>query len=140
MDDNNPRLSAAANLCLDWQTVSHALDLAETFLQGFETDANIRARFAIIVEELVANIVEHGQSSADQPISVMLEFDGTAIVLTLGDGGVPFDPTILLEPQMMPPERGGGAGLALVQSWASAMSYRRIDGRNILKVVIPVHG
>jgi serine/threonine-protein kinase RsbW len=140
MDDNNPQLTVTANFCLDWQTVSHALDLVEAFLQGFEADANIRARLAIIVEELVANIVEHGQSSIDAPISLILARNGTDIDLVLSDAGVVFDASIPVLQSACPPERGGGAGLALVQSWVSAMSYRRVDGRNILEVIIPANG
>jgi serine/threonine-protein kinase RsbW len=140
MVDNNPRLTASANFCLDWQTVSHALDLLEGFLDGQSVDDNPRARIAIIVEELVANIVEHGGAPIDVPISLIFERSGAEIILTLSDGGVAFDASAPVEPLELPPERGGGAGLALVQSWASAMSYSRTDGRNILKLVIAAHG
>jgi serine/threonine-protein kinase RsbW len=140
MVDNNPRLIASANFCLDWQTVSNGLDLLGGFLGGQAVDDDIRARLAIIVEELIANIVEHSGSPVDQPISLELERNGEEIIVTLIDSGIAFDPCVPLQPSEFPPERGGGAGLALVQSWASAMSHSRIDGRNTLKLVIVAHG
>jgi serine/threonine-protein kinase RsbW len=140
MVDNNPRLTASANFCLDWQTVSRALDLLEGFLDGQNVDDNISARIAIIVEELVANIVEHSGSPADQQISLILERSSTGIIIQLSDSGMAFDPCVRVQPGRSLPERGGGAGLALVQSWASAMSYSRTDGRNTLKLVITTHG
>jgi serine/threonine-protein kinase RsbW len=140
MVDNNPRLIASANFCLDWQTVSHALDLLEAFLEGQSLDDNVRTRLAIIVEELVANIVEHGAPPADAPVSLELERSGDEITMLLSDSGVAFDPCCWVQPDQLPPERGGGAGLALVQGWAASMSYSRFDGRNILKLVIPAYG
>lgn len=140
MVDNNPRLIASANLCLDWQTVSHALNLLEGFLERQVLGDNICAQLAIIVEELVANIVEHSKSPTDQPVSIELERSGADIILLLSDGGMAFDPSVIVAPLDAPPERGGGAGLALVQSWASEISYQRINGRNILKLVLKAHG
>lgn len=140
MDDNNPKVTASANFCLDWQTVSHALTLLEGFLETQLVGDDVRARIAIIVEELVANIIEHSGSPADQPISLELERSGAEIALTLCDSGVAFDPSTPVQLAEAPPERGGGAGLALVQSWARSMSYSRADGRNTLKLVICANG
>jgi len=140
MVDNHPRLAASANFCLDWQTVSHALDLLGGFLDGQVVDDDIRARLAIIVEELVANVVEHSGSPADQPISLTLERSGAEIMITLSDSGVAFDPCGHVPRGEPSPERGGGAGLALVQSWVRSMSHSRADGRNTLTLVIAAHG
>ena len=140
MVDNNPSLAASADFCLDWQTVSHALDLLEGFLDGQAVDDDIRARLAIIVEELVANIVEHSGSPGDQPISLILERSGAEIMITLNDSGIAFDPCGHVPRGEPLPERGGGAGLALVQSWARSMSHSRADGRNTLTLVIAAHG
>jgi serine/threonine-protein kinase RsbW len=140
MDDNNPKFAASANLCLDWQTVSHALTLLEGFLETQLVNDDVRARIAIIVEELVANIIEHSDSPPDQPISLSLERCGAEIALTLSDSGVAFDPSAPVQLNEAPPDRGGGAGLALVQSWARSMSYSRADGRNTLKLVICANG
>lgn len=140
MVDNHPRLAASANFCLDWQPVSHALDLLEGFLDRQVIDDDIRARLAIIVEELVANVVEHSGSPADQPISLIFEYSDAEIIITLSDSGVAFDPSGHVQRGEPPLERGGGAGLALVQRWARSMSHSRADGRNTLTLVIAAHG
>lgn len=140
MVDNNPRLIVSAHFCLDWQTVSLALDLLEGFLEKQVVDDNIRARLAIIVEELVANIVDHSGSPLDQPITLELARSDHEISMVLSDNGIAFDPSQALALLDLPPERGGGAGLALVQDWAKTMAYERSDGRNILKLVIDAYG
>ncbi|MEK6636559.1 MAG: ATP-binding protein [Pseudomonadota bacterium] len=139
MNDNNPRLIASATFCLDWQAVSLALDLLEGFLDGQAVGDDVRARLAIIVEELIANIVEHSQSPIDQPIALMFARSGAEFTLELGDGGMAFDPCAPVVAGQAPDERGGGAGLALVQSWASKMTYSRAGGRNTLKLVVPAY-
>lgn len=140
MVDNNPTLIVSANFCLDWQTVSLALDLLEGFLEKQRVDDDIRARLAIIVEELVANIVEHSGAPVAQPVSLELVRSGAEISILLSDSGIAFDPSRAVAPLDMPPEQGGGAGLALVQSWAKTIAYQRSNGRNILKLVIDAHG
>ena len=140
MIDNNPRSNTSASFCLDWQTVSHALDLAEGFAEALALNEDVRARLAIIVEELIANIVEHGGSPVDKPVTLTLALDGDDIAMTISNGGLYFDPRTPVENGPVPPERGGGAGLALIQHWARDISYTHSDGRNILKLIVPVHG
>lgn len=92
---------------------------------------------AVIVEELVVNLVEHDGGSADDRIELQLAHDGDRIRLTLSDGGAPFDPR-LAEQADLPPDRGGGAGLALVRAWSRIELYTRIGGRNHLQLLIPL--
>lgn len=138
MDDNNPESSASATFHPDQHTASRALDLLELFLEAQVIGDEARAQLAIIVEELVTNIVEHGQSRADQPVTLALERSASEIIVVLSDGGVAFDPCVPVEPGNAPPDRGGGAGLALVQKWAGTMSYERTKERNIVRLTIAV--
>ena len=52
----------------------------------------------------------------------------------LVDNGAPFDLRLAPEPGELPPERGGGAGLALVRAWAQVETYARVDDRNRLEL------
>lgn len=140
MFDNNPGLTASRTICLDWQTVSHALDLVEGFLHVVDSSDDVRAKLAIVVEELVANVVEHGACPDDQPIALTLAQQGRDIAVSLSDGGTYFDPRLVGPRTPHPPERGGGAGIALVLSWTRNVSYCRVDGRNLLQLVIPASG
>ena len=52
-------------------------------------------------------------------------------MLTIADSGAAFDPTTAGQEDIIP-ERGGGAGLALVRNWASSFRYERAEGRDII--------
>lgn len=143
MIDNNPRPGVAATLAIDWQTVSHALGLAAQFVSDFgpqEISDDARARLAIIVEEIVANVVEHGDCPPGSELVLMIAKDGDRIEVSVEDGGTAFDPRSHVSEATMPPPRGGGAGLALVTHWAKTIDYSRVDGRNRLKLILSCHG
>jgi len=55
--------------------------------------------------------------------------------VVLIDAGKPFDPR-LAKQNRNPAERGGGAGLKLVQTWATHTDYRSTNGLNRLIVVL----
>jgi hypothetical protein len=60
-----------------------------------------------------------------------LERRGADVRLTFSDAGVAFDPRAadFAGPNA---ERGGGAGIALIQAWSRIESYARSRGRNRL--------
>lgn len=93
------------------------------------------ARLAIIVEELVLNLVEHGGVDAEGLIELTMSLEDGEIEILLADTGTPFD---LREatPGAVIPERGGGAGLDLVRAWAEILDYRSADGWNRLQLRI----
>lgn len=95
------------------------------------------ARLAIVVEELVVNLVDHGGMDPADAIELGLSRgpDGV-IALVLIDEGAVFDPRTS-DADAAIPERGGGAGLNLVRAWATIVDYRSEGGRNRTEVSIP---
>jgi serine/threonine-protein kinase RsbW len=80
------------------------------------------SRLAIMIEELLANLFEHGRTGPNSVIVLRLVRHPDHVQLVLEDGGPSFDPAAAdLEAPI--PERGGGAGLALVRAWAEQLSY-----------------
>lgn len=94
------------------------------------------ARLCIIIEELITNLIEHGDG-AEQPIAIDLARVGPAITVVLEDGGPPFDPRNPPDPIDIPP-RGGGAGLRLVRAWSQVVGYEIAGGRNRLELSVPL--
>jgi anti-sigma regulatory factor (Ser/Thr protein kinase) len=113
--------------------VARALAVTRRFAEAQGLSADAAARLAVIVEEWVANVVEHGRPPMGTLIGCRLERAGAGARLTFTDAGVAFDPRMAADdgPNL---ERGGGAGLALIRSWAEIEDYRRRGGRN--RVVI----
>ncbi len=136
MDYNNPALTAKIQLFIDNNTTRNALELVRDFVARAQCGGDAEAKLSIIVEELVTNIVEHGAPPPDSNIAIELSAIGADIGLTLSDAGTFFDPRSADAPSEIPPERGGGAGIALVLSWSNVINYSRIDGRNVLTLVI----
>ena len=95
------------------------------------------AKLAIIVEELVTNLYDHGGLSDNDAVEIELSARPDAISLLLTAPGTPFHPG-QLQADVEIPERGGGAGLKLVQAWSLRIDQEYIDGRNRWLVVLPV--
>jgi serine/threonine-protein kinase RsbW len=138
MFDNNPTLTASTSVRAGADAIPASLEFVRAFIISANCGADAEARLAIIVEELVANIIEHGNPAPDSDITLELAAIGADIGLTLTDSGITFDPRDA-EISDMIPERGGGAGLALVRTWAHIIDYERAEGRNVLRLVIPEH-
>lgn len=79
-----------------------------------------RNRLAILIEELIANLFDHGDGNVTA--TLRLQRTESHVHLVLEDGGAPFDPRQAgsVEPNE---ERGGGVGLALVRAWPEQLTY-----------------
>jgi len=112
------------------QAVVRALEAAQAFAVAQKlADPD---RLAVVIEEWMANIVEHGRPRPDTRIVLRLEkLAGGAVRLSFSDAGVAFDPRTATDegPNL---ERGGGAGIALIRAWCEIESYARRAGRNRL--------
>lgn len=91
---------------------------------------------ALVVEELLFNLVDHGDAPADDPIMLILRQSPEGVRLVLDSGGTPFDPREARADRAIP-DRGGGAGLALVRAWSRIEASESVDGRNRLRLLVP---
>jgi serine/threonine-protein kinase RsbW len=136
MKSNASSPVARISLAVSALTVREALVFARSYCDANPVDLNLADRLAMIVEELVMNIIEHGGAADRDRIGLALESVTDGLSLTVTDSGNYFDPRTTDAPDM-PPERGGGAGIALVRAWSRIERYVRIDGENVLQLVIP---
>jgi serine/threonine-protein kinase RsbW len=92
---------------------------------------------AVVVEEWVANVVEHGGPQEGARIVLRLRLSDGVVRLSVSDAGRPFDPrTVAFSGPNN--ERGGGAGLALIVSLCRIARYARRAGRNHLVLEMPL--
>lgn len=113
--------------------LGHARSFAETMCLGEDT-----AKLAIIVEELLFNLMDYGAPPAGDRVMLHFAAHDDGVRLTIDDPGTPFDPRSVSRKGNLPPERGGGAGLALVRAWSRIESYALQDGRNRTTLLIPI--
>ncbi len=113
-----------------------AVSTALTAVRDFAAGAGICSCdvLAIIVEELVGNLVDYGGRPGEE-IELTLAHGPDGVRLRLSDGCAPFDPRIDTR-GALPPGRGGGAGLALVRAWSTIEAYELAGGRNTLRLLI----
>lgn len=117
--------------------ISEACDAARTFgdLQLLNEDE--LARLCIVVEELVANLYDHGGLGVEDEVELSLLRDSDGVRVTIVDPGTPFDPWTA-RPKIEKPERGGGVGIEIVKAWALYSSYGSSDGANRLEFLLPI--
>lgn len=116
--------------------MARALALSRTFAKHAALEAKAADNLAIIIEEWLNNVVEHGGAPASARIVLRLQCARQRVKVIVTDAGRPFDPrTVGFEGPN--PERGGGAGLALIQAWSRIVAYRRQRGRNHIVFEMP---
>lgn len=120
-------------------SVSDAADAMRAFaIENCVVGADL-SRLCVIVEEIFANLIEHGGVGPDDMVDLSLSTDPDGVRIAIVDPGQPFDPRSV-SPAHRHPDRGGGAGINIVRSWASHIDYRPSAGRNHLTLLIPLRG
>lgn len=102
--------------------------------------AGPQARYALrlVVEELVSNVAKYAGASG--PIEVRVEVRTDAVLATIIDDGVPFDPSAAAAPaapDSLAEASIGGLGLTMVRASVRRLGYRRESGRNVVEAEIP---
>lgn len=116
------------------ESVHRAVQLAQLFCTQHTLPQAQAAKLAVLVEEAVTNLYDHGEVT--DGFCGWLELVGAAdgALIRLGDNGLPFDPRIAGQCDGPNLDRGGGVGLALIQAWADITDYRRDQGGNVLEL------
>ena len=92
----------------------------------------------LCLNEAVANIISHGLTDkADGRAVVALGVLEDRAQLTIRDNGIAFNPLEAPEPasaERIEDAEIGGLGIKIMRDTASAMTYRREDGENVLSL------
>jgi anti-sigma regulatory factor (Ser/Thr protein kinase) len=109
------------------------------FAEAHAMPAAVRRSVNVALDELLANVVSHGQTGRD-PCSVTVEgqLDDERVTVILTDDGAPFDPfgqdapdtTLSVEERPI-----GGLGIHMVQQLMDQVSYQRREGHNVVVLV-----
>ena len=99
-----------------------------------------RIQIDIAVDEIFGNIVRYAYVPKTGPVTVRAEMekDPPGLILTFIDRGMPFDPLEVKQPDTtsLPLRKRpiGGLGLYMVKKTMDTVSYRFLDGQNILTI------
>ena len=131
MSDREPKRATTQVRIAGPGGLGHAIAAADAFSEAGRLSAGDAARLAVIVEELVANLFDHGGLATAGVATLSLDRAGDIIELALSDPCPPFDPRTA-ERSAAHDARGGGAGIDLVRAWAEFLDYRSDDDGNRL--------
>ena len=107
------------------------------FLEPFGLSARTLHRAEVILEELVSNLVRHGEDVRELRVTAAVR-DGV-VGLVVEDDGAAFNPFDHPEPEpftRLEDAELGGLGILLVTRFSSATSYERIGDRNRITVSV----
>jgi len=100
------------------------------FLAGHTSDSAATDILHHIVEELMLNIVQYAvRNNSKQTFDVQVRIDDNELTAVLKDDGRPFDPTVKQETDTI--------GLKIVQGLSSEITYKYMNGQNVVFVKIP---
>jgi serine/threonine-protein kinase RsbW len=88
----------------------------------------------LVIDELVTNIIEHGDGTLRQNIEITLSLSDGELTINIADDGPPFNPTRCASPNTLLPlekRKCGGLGIHFVRKFSDRCSYTRIQGKNI---------
>ncbi len=116
-------------------TLSQALDKALEFM---DLPGKLTFKIHLLIEELCANHIEHGDFSEEDLITIRLERTDSSLIIQIEDKGSPFNPLDVpkADTDLSLDEREpGGLGIHLVRCFADDLSYRRDGSKNIVTIV-----
>ena len=86
-----------------------ARQFAEEAAERFGLDETDSYQFKLAVSEAVANAIEHGSTTPDDPIRLQVVYEGDALAFYVSDGGTFIEPSMVYDHDLMD-ERGRGLG------------------------------
>ena len=96
-------------------------------------------RAELCINELAENVVRYGYNGAKGRIKVKAGFDGTRMLFSLTDWGVPFDPQGYVTKDVQELFDGGvkgKLGISAVRRSSDRIIYSRLKGKNKVTVYI----
>lgn len=118
--------------------MARALELVRAFAGAHALETELVERLAVVVEEWVSNLIEHADLPPGARVGLSLAMGNGVVKVRITDPGAPFDPRLATF-EGPNPERGGGAGLALLRAWSRIEGYERRDSRNRLRLALEIH-
>ena len=98
-----------------------------------------KKKIDVAIDELFANISNYAYKDGvgDVSVGVRIDVKELAVYITFKDGGVPFNPMELEEPDVTLGAKArhiGGLGIYIVKNTMDDVSYEYTDGKNVLTI------
>ncbi|HWP60386.1 MAG TPA: ATP-binding protein [Candidatus Acidoferrales bacterium] len=99
---------------------------------------NIVFDVTLALEEVLTNIISYAfDDDGEHKIRIRLSLDEGVLTAEVEDDGRPFDPLRVPAPELSSPLEKrpvGGLGIHLIRGLMDELEYRRVRGRNVLRL------
>lgn len=101
--------------------------------------AKSRMHIELAAEEIFVNIAEYAYAPGSGTVTIVLDTanNGTEVVITFSDSGIPYDPLAKKDPDLTLSSNDrevGGLGIFLIRKYMDDIRYEYKDGRNHLTI------
>ena len=111
------------------------LSFVEQFAQKEGIDSGIITELVLVAEEVIVNVINYAYPQREGDVEVILIVDDNVLTFRVVDEGVPFDMTLVDDPNTsltVDKKEIGGMGIYLVKHIMDEARYERKDNKNIL--------
>lgn len=118
------------------KNMAQILDTVEKFATEMGAGPDAVGDIALAVNEAVVNIIEHGYEDQPGDLEIIVERDGTDLIVKLWDNAHPFNPLSVPPPDTTLPlaqRQFGGMGVHMMRNFTDELSYQVTpEGKNEL--------
>ena len=124
----------------DLRQVSLLTGFVDRVREEYDLAPALAARINLALEEAVCNVIMYAYPEGTAgTMDLEAVREGNQLRFTLVDRGKAFDPTAVPEANLsasLEDRPIGGLGIHLVRSIMDSISYKRLDGKNVLTMII----
>jgi len=123
------------NVAVDEKALRQQSKRLRQFLDRHEVAPKVIYNAELVLEEMVGNVIRHGD--ATENIRFIVQMEGNGILITIIDNGVPFDPSGMSQPEIPDAAANapvGGLGIHMVRCAVDQMVYQRLERENRLEI------
>lgn len=115
-------------------SVDIVVDKMNEMLEAVDCNENVRRQIDVAIDEVLSNIVNYAYEGCEGEKNMYISFavNSKMMVFRTYDRGIPFNPLLQEDPDIMGEPKIGGLGIYLVEKIMSYVSYDYMDGMNVL--------
>ena len=119
------------------ENLEQVLDFVNGLLEEKKCPMNLVFELDIAVEELFVNIAHYAYTPRVGEATIQVSFEEKKAVITLIDGGIPYNPWAKKDPDItlsLEERQIGGLGIYMVKNSMDEVDYSYEDGKNIVTI------
>ena len=131
--------------CVSSITLEASLENLETvnsFIHAWAKEASLSTNstqeLLLAVEEVYVNVAKYAYPDSSGKVTISCHMREDSLILEIKDGGIPFDPLKLPQPNLSPcleKRKVGGLGIFLLRRLMDKVEYERQGTQNALTLV-----